>query len=252
MCHLTELDFSCGHKQLIPTGEPCASAFRRKTTPSTQPPDFCRSAITISKTLTSPKACKEDCPRKEAYEALLRRYREAIDKIEKVSERAEAIKSCVAKGERPKTNFSKLAEQGWDPVKLRELCYQSLSQIPELLFEFSITKKKALIDLDAAHSAAKSSVREYTIEGAGGTVKEIVYFEGKGLEKMGIQLRDQLHDCVCEIERRASEACLEKVGWKFSKGGAGQLQLLRAFGAWKRGVLSGSRMDDAYIGRRMT
>ncbi|KAF2257094.1 hypothetical protein BU26DRAFT_575558, partial [Trematosphaeria pertusa] len=247
MCNLKELSFSCGHKQYsIVTA--CPTAFRFKATPVDLPPDFCRAVVSIEECVSLPKACKEGCRRAKALEALNRRYKEANDKIEKVSERVDAVQKCLSDGQAPKYAFPGLEEKGWDTQLLKKLCAVALTQVRRLLSEYSTVKKSVLTDLDAAFTAAKLTIGEYEIEISPGNVTRMVAFDGGALEQVGAELWEGLYDLVLEIERMASEACLEELGWEMPKEDEEQCEVLRDFGSWKVGVLSGSRMDDAFVG----
>ncbi|KAF2447313.1 hypothetical protein P171DRAFT_511548, partial [Karstenula rhodostoma CBS 690.94] len=253
MCELTHLTFTCGHTQLSFSSR-CPSASRRRSTPSHLPPDFCRAhtGITTPYLTTSPDPCMPSCRRKEALDALAKRYSSAKGAISKLVARAQKVEVCAEKmdaGSFTEKQFAKLEQEGWDAGKLVELCQEALSTLPGLLAEVPAATAASEADLEEAYAAAKASVRDYElVVGDEGETKELVAFDAGAL----VEARDggMLYEVVCEIERRAEQACLEQVGWEGPGEDGVQMGVLRDLGAWKRGVLSGGRMDDAFIGKK--
>jgi len=177
---------------------------------------------------------------------LIQKYREAIVKIEKISERALVVEKAAEKGA-PAPHFTKHGERGWDPDMLARLCKQAFEETQRLLREYSQTKKHILKDLATVHLTAKSAIKHYTIT-TNGVHSELVFFDERPLVHFGDDARAQLHDLVCGIERRASEACLEKHGWKAPQEDIEQCEVLKERARWKQANISGTRMDRAYSG----
>ncbi|KAF2689532.1 hypothetical protein K458DRAFT_400268 [Lentithecium fluviatile CBS 122367] len=245
MCYLKELTFSCGHKGLS-IRERCRATFStNKETPF--PPEYCRTGIRVTTTETSSAPCKKNCQRYHAVQTLSQRYEEAKKKIEKVSGRVLAVQKAAEKG-LPVINFRNHGERGWDPRMLEKLYSQSLHDANSLLGEYSCVEKDLLEELEALYLAAKSDIKDYIVAYKG-VSSELVSFDERQLEAFGNTAREQLRDLVCEIERRASEACLEKHGWALPDGDTEQCEVMLKRAAWKRGVLSGTRMDDGFVGK---
>jgi hypothetical protein len=248
MCNLSELTFSCGHKQFSLLAPRCPGAFDSdsdsKVRVSTA---FCRNGIQVTVGSTSSEPCNNECRRKRAMQILSERYQEATAKIEDISQRASVVDTAAKKGP-PGFRFTKHGARGWDPEMLDNMCRQALEEAHQLLDEYFSTKTELLNELKDMYVAAESAVVHYTVVVEGST-SELVSFDERPLEKFGNEAREQLHDLVCEIERRASEACLQKHGWVLPKEDEEQCEVLKERATWKKGFLSGTKMDDAYDGR---
>ncbi|KAF1978152.1 hypothetical protein BU23DRAFT_252516 [Bimuria novae-zelandiae CBS 107.79] len=254
MCNLEQTTFMCGHMHLILL-DSCDNTFRRNSTPDTSPPDFCRSGTHIVQHIIAQVACKADCRRKEAQDTIERRYALAKERQDELSARVQKVSMRLTS---TKTDdflaakrglFAGLAKEGWDAEKLAALCDTTLNVLRDLLHEFAVTKAHEDEELAAALAAAKASVKEVHAAMPDGTKVELVAFDVRELEKLCDADGGPLYGCVCEIERRASEACLEFAGWEVPKEDQAQCEVLSELGAWKKGSLRGSGMDDAWVGK---
>lgn len=249
MCNLEESVYSCGHKRLhMLDGQGC-KAVHSSNGKRHFPPRFCRNEIRIASTKSISQPCRPECERHHVLSILSKCYQEAVQKIEAMSKRASAIQAAMEKG-KPPVCFPRLAEQQWDLSILQALSEASFAALGPLLVDFTIAKKAVLKELKDLHAASELAISEHTIS-INDKTSQIISFDDSSLIALGDDGRAQLYDMICEMERRASEACLEKHGWKMPDEDEVQARMLTERAAWKRGTLSGTRMDDAWMGAEL-
>jgi hypothetical protein len=250
MCNLKEITFACGHKQLCILDLQCTGTFTSSSIATSDesryPPIFCHAGIQVKTTENATTPCSLTCSRDHALQSLINKYRESISNIEKISERAHTIEKAAEKGP-PTLHFTKHGDRGWDTNLLASLCKQAFEEVQNLLLEYSQTKKEIRTELETLILAANSAIKDYTII-TDGVASELVFFDERPIVAFGEAARIQLHDSVCEMERRASEACLEEQGWTLPEEDVEQCETLRERVRWKSASLSGTRMDLAYSG----
>jgi hypothetical protein len=254
MCSLKETTFSCRHTQLSMVGPPCKVASDAQTAKTTKTtgktnsiPSACTAGVCIQTREEDSSPCTPTCERERALRTLEQTHSEARDKIDKISERATAVEKAAEQGA-PTPRFTKHGDRGWDAAKLEGLCKKAFEEATKLLGEYKKTKKEVVQELKTQLDVSRAAVKEFTVTAEGGKA-EIVSFNTKPLVVLGDVAYDQLRDLVCEMERRASEACLEKQGWKFPEEDEEQCAVLRDRARWRFGNLSGTRMDAAYTGK---
>ena len=251
MCKLEHMTYACGHTRLTLLSS-CEYTFRRESAFS-KSLELCRAGTQVDTRLTSQVACKADCPRKEAQEAIKRRYNLAKAKMDLLSQRVQKVSLCLKKTEKKGSEaqdrklFGKLAHEGFDAKKLVELCKIAIDALHKLLREFGTEKAQFEAELEAGLATAKASVKNEEIVTADGMTTELVSFNAGELEKMGNG--SQLPDIVRELERRAVDACFEEFGWEMPKEDKDHYDTMKDLGAWKKGLTSGSMMCDAFVGR---
>jgi hypothetical protein len=142
-------------------------------------------------------------------------------------------------------DFKALESKGWDPVQLMILCKESLLETRTLLAAWTVTKKQTLQDLDIAYNAARSSIRSYMVDKS----HELVSVDFEPFKHLCKTIAYDLPELVRQIERQASFACLEKLGWRMPTDADEKehVDMLQEFGKWKVGELSETRMDDARL-----
>ncbi|KAF2635069.1 hypothetical protein P280DRAFT_204516 [Massarina eburnea CBS 473.64] len=244
MCILRVLTFSCSHIEYNLL-EHCEHSH------GSPEGHFCLAGTTELRHSDSPVPCQEDCPRVVVHSVLEGQRNDAFAKIAKVSERAESVKQSVvkSKGKTPKAaHLSKLKEKGWDTAMLEGLCEASMSEVKTLLEEYEKTRETLVEELDGMYAEVKASVREFTPTSRDDGTQGFMSFDGIAIRDFGVQAHDQLYDSVCEIERRASEACLERFGWSVPEEDKVQAELIAELSLWKQGVATMTRMSDAFVG----
>ena len=124
---------------------------------------------------------------------------------------------------------------------------QSQAEVRELIAQWRLVESEHRDILEEARKKARSSVCSITVMNESGAA-EMVTFEARALEKVYEGWREKFEDIMREIERRASDACLEQLGWEPPTFDMEHSTTIKERSVWKKGELSGTRMDDAYHG----
>ena len=253
MCQIEEVILACGHKQYR-LKYTCSEAKFNRGSDVSGPPDFCTAGVQILR--TSKKVddiCGATCKYARARESATNKYKNAFNIFVEHQKRIDLIKKALPSTPKHVAlmyDFRSLESKGWDPVRMEEMCQDSLAETRKLLVNWAQYKKKALRDLGAGHDKAKADMESYSIVDLDGKTSELVSVDFGPFRKLCQSIETTVPEKVKDIEIQASFACLEKLGWKLpttTEEDQEHAALIAQLGKWKKGEMSGTRMDDAKV-----
>ncbi|KAF2263380.1 hypothetical protein CC78DRAFT_617641 [Lojkania enalia] len=259
MCVIHSVKYECGHT-LHTFIEHCSSVSWQKDAnafrhiPRNRIPGYCLGKLEFAHGPDQPALfCSDICPQAQAFEATRTHFKTINAEIQALDIRLEVIHACVARiahspSTAPKYDFRHLRKLGWDPELLKEMCEAALASLHPLLNTWNEKREAAIADVYNACRTQESCIRTFSVTAINSShvTRDLVNVDIRSMAELGESWVAQLYELVAEIERRASEACLEKLGWKLPEENNEQCQRLREWTKWKEGIVSGSRMDGAF------
>jgi hypothetical protein len=231
MCIVSETTLSCAHKH-VKLLSLC--------------PSTCHSGPTIITKTDQFRSCNPKCKQLALKQTLQRKYEEALKQISELSHRVDAIQKVLSSGKLLSYDFRHLVRYRFDADLLASMAKVSLMQVRSLLLEWAVEKMTLVWDLQSHYEAAIASITTNIVINRRGGSEDIVSMDAEPFEELRAGVLGQLYDTVALIERRASDACLEEMGWKLPAYDKEQCELLRELGGWKKGFRTGSWMDEAW------